>query len=78
LTSRAVELGPDHELTQRFGHILDDNGLIEERTTEQMYSIEDGRFLPTVTSSGPARTAATRGPAAISAKTAGTCWTRPS
>jgi len=34
------------KLTQRFGHILDDNGLIEERTTEQMYSIEDGRFLP--------------------------------
>ncbi len=36
----------NRELTQRFGRVLDERGLIEERTTQQMYSIDDGRFLP--------------------------------
>jgi methionyl-tRNA synthetase len=36
----------NHELTQHFGHVLDRNGLIEERTVRQMYSTADGRFLP--------------------------------
>lgn len=36
----------NHEITQHFYHQLDKNGLLEERTTRQVYSIEDGRFLP--------------------------------
>jgi methionyl-tRNA synthetase len=36
----------NHELTQMFGRLLDANGLIEERLTQQMYSIDDARFLP--------------------------------
>ncbi|MHB8690705.1 MAG: methionine--tRNA ligase [Solirubrobacteraceae bacterium] len=36
----------NHDLTQYFGRILDQNGLIEERTTMQMYSPADDRFLP--------------------------------
>ena len=36
----------NHELTQNFADRLDQNGLIEERTTQQVYSIDDGRFLP--------------------------------
>ena len=33
-------------LTQHFAHILEQNGLIEERAMEQVYSVDDGRFLP--------------------------------
>ena len=33
-------------LTQHFAHVLEDNGLIEERTSRQVYSLADGRFLP--------------------------------
>ncbi|MEM6535971.1 MAG: methionine--tRNA ligase [Pseudomonadota bacterium] len=33
-------------LTQHFAHILEANGLIEERVSKQVYSIDDGRFLP--------------------------------
>ena len=36
----------NRELTQRFGRVLDEQGLIEERTTQQMYSVDDERFLP--------------------------------
>jgi methionyl-tRNA synthetase len=36
----------NRELTQHFGRVLDEHGLIEERTTQQMYSVADGRFLP--------------------------------
>jgi methionyl-tRNA synthetase len=36
----------NHELTQHLYKALDDNGLIEEVTTRQVYSIDDGRFLP--------------------------------
>ncbi len=36
----------NRELTQMFGRVLEENGLIEERSTRQMYSIDDGRFLP--------------------------------
>lgn len=36
----------NHELTQRFGHRLFDNGFIEERVVKQFYSPVDGRFLP--------------------------------
>ncbi len=36
----------NRELTRYFADRLDENGLIEERTTEQVYSIDDGRFLP--------------------------------
>ena len=36
----------NHELTQHFADMLDKNGLIEERTTEQVFAIDDGRFLP--------------------------------
>jgi methionyl-tRNA synthetase len=34
------------ELTQHFARRLEDEGFIEERVTEQVYSVDDGRFLP--------------------------------
>ncbi len=37
---------PNHRLTQHFAAVLEDNGLIEERVDEQIYSVEDQRFLP--------------------------------
>ncbi len=33
-------------LTQKFAEKLEANGLIEERTSKQVYSVDDGRFLP--------------------------------
>jgi methionyl-tRNA synthetase len=36
----------NHELTSHFYHRLDDAGFIEERSIAQVYSIDDGRFLP--------------------------------
>jgi methionyl-tRNA synthetase len=36
----------NHEITQHFYHQLDKNGLLEERTTTQVYSVDDKRFLP--------------------------------
>ena len=36
----------NHELTKYFARRLEENGLIEERTTRQIYSRADGRFLP--------------------------------
>ena len=33
-------------LTQHFANRLEENGLIEERAMHQVYSIDDGRFLP--------------------------------
>ena len=36
----------NHELTQHFAHMLEENGLLEERVSEQVYSNADGRFLP--------------------------------
>ncbi len=36
----------NHELTQHFCRKLDEAGLIEERIDQQVYSIDDGRFLP--------------------------------
>jgi len=36
----------NHELTQHFAHVLEEKGLIEERISQQVYSIADGRFLP--------------------------------
>ena len=37
---------PNHRLTQHFGEVLEQNGLIEERVSKQIYSIDDKRFLP--------------------------------
>ncbi len=37
---------PNHRLTQHFCEALEKNGLIEERVSKQVYSIDDGRFLP--------------------------------
>ena len=37
---------PNHKLTQHFCEALEKNGLIEERVTKQVYSIDDKRFLP--------------------------------
>lgn len=37
---------PNHKLTQHFCERLEAAGLIEERTSKQVYSIDDGRFLP--------------------------------
>ena len=36
----------NHEFTTHFYHRLDDAGFIEERSIAQVYSIDDGRFLP--------------------------------
>lgn len=36
----------NHVLTQQFAHVLEANGLIEERVSRQVYSNADGRFLP--------------------------------
>jgi methionyl-tRNA synthetase len=36
----------NHELTNHFYHRLDDAGFIEERSVAQVYSVDDGRFLP--------------------------------
>jgi methionyl-tRNA synthetase len=36
----------NHRLTQHFAGRLADNGYIEERLEKQVYSIDDGRFLP--------------------------------
>ncbi|MEY2758194.1 MAG: hypothetical protein RIR33_1972 [Pseudomonadota bacterium] len=37
---------PNRRLTQHFADVLEDNGLIDERTSRQVYSIDDKRFLP--------------------------------
>lgn len=37
---------PNHRLTQHFCEVLEKNGLIEERVSQQIYSVDDGRFLP--------------------------------
>ncbi len=36
----------NHKLTQHFARVLEDNDLIEERVSQQVYSNADGRFLP--------------------------------
>ncbi len=36
----------NHALTQHFAHALEARGLIEERVSKQVYSVDDGRFLP--------------------------------
>ncbi len=36
----------NHRLTQHFAGVLADNGLIREVSERQVYSIDDGRFLP--------------------------------
>jgi len=36
----------NRRLTQHFADVLEDNGLIEERTDRLVYSIDDSRFLP--------------------------------
>lgn len=36
----------NHELTRHFSEKLEENGYIEERTIKQLYSEDDGRFLP--------------------------------
>ena len=37
---------PNHKLTQHFAETLEKNGLIAERVTKQLYSLDDNRFLP--------------------------------
>jgi methionyl-tRNA synthetase len=37
---------PNHRLTQYFCEALEQNGLIEERVSKQIYSVDDSRFLP--------------------------------
>jgi methionyl-tRNA synthetase len=36
----------NRELTQHFAHVLENNGLIEERVDQMIYSMADRRFLP--------------------------------
>jgi methionyl-tRNA synthetase len=37
---------PNHRLTQHFAEVLEQKGLIEERTDKMVYSVDDRRFLP--------------------------------
>jgi methionyl-tRNA synthetase len=37
---------PNHRLTQRFAQTLWEHGFLEERVTQQVYSLTDRRFLP--------------------------------
>jgi methionyl-tRNA synthetase len=37
---------PNHRLTQHFAEALEENGLIEERVDQMVYSVADKRFLP--------------------------------
>ena len=37
---------PNRKLTQHFADVLEDKGLIDERTSKQVYSVDDKRFLP--------------------------------
>ena len=37
---------PNRELTQHFCDVLEDKGLIDERTSNQVYSVDDRRVLP--------------------------------
>ncbi|MEM8771043.1 MAG: methionine--tRNA ligase [Pseudomonadota bacterium] len=37
---------PNHRLTQHFAHVLEGQGLIEERADKQIYSVDDERYLP--------------------------------
>jgi methionyl-tRNA synthetase len=37
---------PNRKLTQHFADVLEDKGLIDERTSRQVYSVDDKRFLP--------------------------------
>ena len=37
---------PNRRLTQHFADVLEDNGLIDERSSKQVYSVDDKRFLP--------------------------------
>lgn len=36
----------NHKITQHFAQRLEKNGLIEVRTSKQVYAVDDGRFLP--------------------------------
>ena len=36
----------NHALTQHFAHMLEANGLLEERVSKQIYSVDEARFLP--------------------------------
>lgn len=36
----------NHKLTQHFAELLEEHGLVEERVDEQVFSIDDDRFLP--------------------------------
>jgi methionyl-tRNA synthetase len=36
----------NHRLTQHFAEVLEENGLIEERVDQMIYSVDDRRFLP--------------------------------
>ncbi len=64
------------EITQGIFLKLDANGLIHERTITQLYSEKSDMFLADRYVREPARTAAIPTPAATSARTAASSWTR--
>ena len=64
-------------LTQHFFKSLDDRGFIEERTLNQVYSLDDGRFLPDRYIVGTCPHCGPTAPAATNARTARGCWSRP-
>jgi methionyl-tRNA synthetase len=66
----------NHRLTQHFAEVLEENGLIEERVDQMVYSIDDKRFLPDRYVEGTCPHCAFPRRAATSATTAAACWTR--
>src|SRR5690349_3744753 len=67
----------NHRLTQRFAQQLWEAGFLEERVTQQVYSVADKRFLPDRYVIGPGPHCGYEARAAISARTAPGCWTPP-
>ena len=64
-------------LTQHFFKRLDNRGFIEERTLNQVYSLDDGASFLTATSLALVHTASPTAPAVTNARTALDCWSRP-
>jgi methionyl-tRNA synthetase len=64
------------ELTQHFAEVLEANGLIAEVVEQQVYSIDDERFLPDRYVEGTCPNCGFEKPAATSAIIAASFWIR--
>ena len=72
-----TSLPQNHSLTNHFARRLRDEGFCEIRSTAQVFSKSDDRFLPDRYVIGTCRTAVMTVPAAISARTVESSWSRP-